>query len=189
MTVEHAVVPDLTATFDQPLDLLELNYQNRLRVIGRFIDEQELHSITLIEFAEGFIIRASRAGEPWPIAVELGDRKVTELMREAIQARGEGEIEREARELLPTGYEDMLRSIGFELDQRIAESVVVSELPSLFAVTGLEPVVGNSVGEPSYRPFSEAFGPDETRLLLRTAFSRRGTHQHIQQYIPPNFRG
>lgn len=188
MAVDHAVLSDLAAA-ELPIDLLELSYQNRLRVIGRFIDESELHSITLIEVAQGFVLRASRAGEPWPIAIELGDRKISELMRRSIGARGEGEIERESRELLPTGYEDMLRALGHELDQRIAESVVITELPSLFAVTGFEPFVAAGVGETSYRPFAEVFGPDETRILLHKALGRRGSYQPIQRYIPPNFRG
>lgn len=189
MAVHDAVVSDLATAFDQPLDLLELSYQNRLRVIGRFIDEHELHTVTLIEVAAGFVLRASRAGEPWPVVIELGDRKLTELMRDAVQARGEGDLEREARELLPTGYEDVFRALGYELDERIAESIVITELPSLFAVTGFEPLVAVGVGETTYRPFSDAVGPAETQALLRNALGRRGAYQHIQQYIPPNFRG
>jgi hypothetical protein len=183
------VVSDLGSAFDQPLDLLELSYQNRLRVIGRFIDELELHSVTLIEVNGGFVLRASRAGEPWPVVIELDDRKVSELMRQAIQARGEGDQERESRELLPTGYEDTFRALGFGLDQRIAESIVVAELPSLFAVSGFEPVVTPGVGETTYRPFAEAMGPGEVTGALRLAIARRGSYQNINRYIPPNFRG
>lgn len=189
MAVEHAVVSDLAASVDLPIDLLELSYQNRLRVIGRFIDEAELHTITLIEVEGGFVLRASRAGEPWPLAIELSDRKISELLRRALDARGEGEIERDSRDLLPTGYEDLLRALGRELDERIAESVVITELPSLFAVCGYEPVVAAGIGETSYRPFSDALGPHETRTLLHKALGRRGTYQPIQRYIPPNFRG
>ncbi len=73
---------------------------------------------------------------------------------------------RESRDLIPNGYENMLRALGFELDQRIAENVVITELPSFIAVSGFEPVLG--YGEASFRPFSEPLAPPDIINMLRT---------------------
>ncbi len=187
MSVHDTAISDLVTAFDRPLDLLELSYQNRLRVTGRFLDGHRLHTATVIEVQNGFVLRASRSNEPWPQVVELSDRQLANMLRESIQARGESEPIPEIRDLIPTGYEDLFRAIGYELDQRVAESIVLSELPSFLALSGYEPVFG--LGEPTYQQFSDAIGAEEVALILQRAVSRRGTHQHIQQYIPPNFRG
>ncbi len=187
MPVRDTAVSDLAAAQDVSLDLLELSFQNRLRVIGRRIDQHRLHSITLIEIPDGFILRAGRSDEPWPFLFDFSNRALADMLRDSIYARGEGTTPRVSRDLVPTGYEDLMRTLGYELDQRVAEGIVITELPSLFAVSGFEPVIG--VGEATFRPFSEAIGPLEADAMLWRALARRGTYQHIQSYIPPNFRG
>ncbi len=170
-----------------PQHLVEPTYQNRLRVLGRHIDAERLHSITLIEIPAGFVLRATRATDPWPVLFEFDDRKLAKLLRRAPEQRGMPAPYREASYLIPDGYENMLRALGFELDQRIAENVVITELPSLLAVTGFEPVLG--YGESSYRPFSDPLDPHDIVDMIQRALDRRGSYQHIQDYIPPNFRG
>jgi hypothetical protein len=156
-------------------------------VLGRFIDERALHSLTIIEVTGGFVVRATSDGNPWPQLLEFGDRQLAGMLRQAVRARREGETPRQSRELIPTGYEDLLRALGYELDERVAENVVVAELPSMLAVSGFEPVIG--FGEASFRPFSEPLGPEDVGQMLGRALARRGTFQAIQTYIPPNFRG
>ena len=123
----------------------------------------------------------------WPDMLEFDDARTAKMLRRSQSHRGEGVTERAGRDLIPSGYEDLLRAIGYELDQRIAENVVVTELPSIIAISGFEPVLG--YGESSYRPFSEPYGPTDTIDIVQRARDRRGTHRHIQTYIPPNFRG
>jgi hypothetical protein len=170
-----------------PQHLFEPTYQNRLRVLGRFIDAEMLHSITLIEIADGFILRAMRDTNPWPLLIEFDDRKTSKMLRRAPDDRGSQPPHRESRDLIPDGYENMLRALGFELDQRIAENIVITELPSFIAFSGFEPVLG--YGEASFRPFSEPLAPPDIISMLRRAIERRGSYQHIQNYVPPNFRG
>jgi hypothetical protein len=187
LAVYNTYNADLAVAAEIPQQLLELSYENRLRVLGRFIDEGLLHSLTIIEVAGGFIVRANRDSDLWPHLLEFGDRQLAGMLRQAVEARGEGESPRNARDLVPTGYEDLLRALGHELDQRVAENVVICELPSLIAVSGFEPVIG--FGDASFRPFSEPYGPDDVDRILGQSLSRRGTYQHVRTYIPPNFRG
>lgn len=146
-----------------------------------------MHSITLVEIPGGFVLRGSCSDDPWPVLLEFEDRKLGVMLQQAFEFRGAGRTPKEVRDLIPTGYEDLLRALGHELDERIAENVVITELPSLLAVSGFEPVLG--FGESTYRPFSEPYSADDVANSLRQALSRRGTYQHIQTYIPPNFRG
>lgn len=187
MIVPNAVFSDPALEEAFPQHLAEPTYQNRLRVLGRYLDERHLHSITLIEIPGGFVLRGTRESEPWPVLAEFDDRQVSKLLRQSLDQRGSGPGGRDVRDLIPTGYEDMLRALGFELDQRIAENIVIAELPSILAVSGFEPVLG--FGESSYRPFSDALAPEDVVSVLNKAYARRGTYQHIQTYIPPNFRG
>jgi hypothetical protein len=187
VSVQSAMLSNPTLENAFPQHLVEPTYQNRLRVLGRFIDEHRLHSITLIEIPGGFVLRGMRDSDPWPVLIEFGDRKIAKVLRKALDLRGSAPIHRETRDLIPTGYEDVLRALGFELDQRIAENIVIAELPSILVVSGFEPILG--YGESSYQPFSDPLGPEDTIEIVRRAVARRGTYQHIQTYIPPNFRG
>ena len=187
MSVQGVMFSEAPGDDAVPQHLIEPTYQNRLRVYGRLIDDQRFHSITLIEIEGGFILRATRDEHPWPVLVELDDEKTTEMLRRGPSQRGQSRAHRESRDLIPNGYEDMLRALGYQLDQRIAENIVITELPSIIAVTGFEPVLG--FGEASYRPFSDPLGPNDIFAMLQEAIGRRGTYQHIQNYIPPNFRG
>lgn len=170
-----------------PQHLVEPTYQNRLRVLGRHLDEQRLHSITLIEVPEGFLVRGMQGTNPWPLLVEFDDRKISKLLRKAPELRGGPPPHRESSDLVPDGYENMLRALGYELDQRIAENIVIAELPSFLAVSGFEPVLG--YGEASFRPFSDPMTPGDIVAMIQRAIDRRGSYKHIQSYIPPNFRG
>jgi hypothetical protein len=169
-----------------PPHLMEPSLQNRLRVIGRYLDRQHLHSISLMEVAGGFIARACRVGEAAPIVVEVLDEDFPRMIGEAIAARGEGEHERTVSKLLPTGYEDFLRALGYELDQRVAENIVVTEFVSFVTVTGVEPSM--NAGVAAYDRFSYALSGEEISKLLDAAFARRGTYSPLTTYIPAGTR-
>lgn len=187
MSVQSIMFSEAPGEDAFPQHLVEPTYQNRLRVMGRLIDDERLHSITLIEVAGGFVLRATREADPWPVLIELDDRKIAKMLRRAPELRGTPKPYRTSTDLIPDGYENMLRALGYELDQRIAENVVVAELPSLLAVSGFEPVLG--YGEASYRPFSDPLAPSDIVEMIQRAVNRRGSYQHIQSYVPPNFRG
>lgn len=163
--------------------LIEPTYQNRLRVIGRELDRQHISGITIMEVPGGFVVRAQyQDGEP--VALEFLDSDFSQMVITAIAARGEGETTRPATALLPTGYEDFLRSLGYELDERVAEGVYVAEYRSFITVGGLVP----SMTSGGYRHYSEVLGSNEIREILNEAFNRRGTFKRVTHYIPPTGR-
>lgn len=184
--------PDLGVALDAAADdalapqLLEPTYQNRLRVVGRRLDANVLHRPAIIEVDGGFIVRAHRGNRPAPILIEVFDRDFPRLIREAIKAQSEVADPPYVSSLVPTGYEDLLRAIGYELDERIAENVAVTEYPGFISVTGVE--LALEPGAEGYRTFSEILTRIDTRQILDEALMRRGTVEIPQVYIPPSLR-
>lgn len=154
-----------------PPALLQLTYQNRLRVIGRQLDLQGYHSINLVEVVGGILVRALPPGSRMPEALEFPDDHFPHLLQSAIAARGAGERTRNAGALLPTGYEDFLRALGYRFDQRLAEAITVTELGTIVAVGGIERADGYE--KSVVVPFQELMRDDDIVYLLDEAYRRR----------------
>jgi CheY-like chemotaxis protein len=154
-----------------PDQLLRPTYQNRLRVIGRQLDLYGYRSINLLEVAGGFLVRAMRPDSRTPEALEFPDRDFPVLVAGAFAARGEQDRQRSRSPLLPMGYEDFLRALGYWLDTRIAEAVTVTELDQFVAVGGIGKVDGGA--QTSLEPFQRLFRADEIADLLDGAYRRR----------------
>ena len=106
-----------------------------------------------------------------PDALEFPHEDFPGLLRAAIAARGEGPRLHKNHPLLPTGYEDFLRALGYRLDEQHAEAIAITELDGFVAVSGVGPV------ETSYQttiaPFQLLLRPDDISSLLDEAFRRR----------------
>lgn len=159
--------------------LLQPNYQNRLRVIGRQLDLYGYRGLHLLEVAGGFLVRATPAGGRTPEALEFPDRDFAAMVASAVRARGEGESRRSASPLLPSGYEDFLRAAGWRLDQRHAEAITVAELEGFVAVGGAARVEG--YGETALGPFQWLWRGEEIAFVLDEAWHRRGSSPQAQQ--------
>lgn len=155
-----------------PPQLLLPTYQNRLRVIGRHLDLGGYRSVNVIEIPGGFLVRAIGPGGRAPEALEFPNDQFADLIREAMSARGEGEHRRLHHDLLPTGYEDFLRSLGFPLDAQGSEALTVAELDRLVAVGGL--ARAERAERTDIVPFQRLLRPDDIHALLDAAFRRRG---------------
>ncbi len=175
------------ASSDVPRELLRPTYQNRLRVVGRRIDRNALHAATIVEVDGGFIVRAHQASDPAPVLMEVFDRDFPRLIREATTLRDADSEASYVSELVPTGYEDLLRALGYELDQRIAENIVLVEYPGFLSMSGFELVL--KAGSEGCRPFSELLSPEDTQQVLDEAFMRRGTFEVPRTYVPLSLRG
>lgn len=168
--VPAAAAPYLAAA-DVPDGLAQPTYQNRLRVIGRQLDLYRFHSINISEVSGGFLVRALPAGSRTPEALEFPDRDFPQAVMNAIAARGQGERQRLGASLLPTGYEDFLRAVGYHLDRRMAEAVTITELDGFIAVGGVAKAEG--IGHTTIEPFQQLLRRDEIAYMLDKAFSRR----------------
>ena len=153
-----------------PEQLFLPTYQNQLRIIGRHLDTNGYRSLSILEVEGGFLVRAFSARRHTPELLEFPDEAFKEMVKEAIEARGKKKSVGRHSALAPTGYEDLLRAMGWELDQRLAKLVTIHEGPARLYVAGLE-AVKNSDG--SFSPFETSLDPVAIQTVLDAAFSRR----------------
>lgn len=158
-----------------PRERLDLTYQNRLRTIGRQLDVYKYHTMTVVEVEGGFLARAHRQRARQPQALEFPDRDFPRLVASAIHEELAEEKPIRQTELTPTGYEDLLRALGYRLDEISAESIVITELEDSLVVAGR----GYNREEPVYgiQPFSWHMEQSDIELMLNEAFRRRGKHR------------
>lgn len=148
-----------------------MSYEDRLRLIGRHLDINGYHNVVLFELADGFVVRATQHNDTAPQVLEFLTGQFPDLEQAAVAARGEGERRHPPSPLLPTGYEDFLRSLGWDFDRVQAANVVVSELMSVFAVSGLERQ--ERATRTTYAAFERYLNPERVQALLDDAFSHR----------------
>jgi hypothetical protein len=151
--------------------LLLPTYQNRLRVVGRHLDLHEYRVISLLDVEGGILVRANSAKRHAPELLEFPDDAFVEMVRNGIQSRGSRKRSKTRNDLFPTGYEDFLRALGYELDRRMAKWVTLHECQEAVFVAGLEK------GDPtanSFSSFDVMLGSEEIQVILDEAFRRRG---------------
>lgn len=146
-------------------------YEVQLRLIGRHLDVHDYHGMVIFETEGGYIVRAVRPGSRHADALEFPYDSIASLEQQGSRSRGEGEREPPST-LIPTGYEDFLRALGYELDQRNSTAVVVAELVRGVVARGAE---YRSVGDQmALSPFEMILDPTDIQQLLDAAFRRRG---------------
>jgi DNA-binding NarL/FixJ family response regulator len=154
---------------------LRPTYENRLRAIGRQLDLYHYKAINLSEVGGGFLVRALPHDGRLAEALEFLDRDAALVLSNALTARGEGERPRPSDVLLPTGYEDFLRALGYRLDSGNMQAVTVTELEPLIAVGGIAPLENSN--DTTFAPFYELLQSDHIKYLLDEAFRRRGAQR------------
>lgn len=152
-------------------ELFEPTYQNRLRVIGRHLDVGGYRWINLMEVEGGLLVRAFDRGSSQSELMEFPDNSFRAMMEDALGTRGVGDHGIVKSELAPTGYEDILRAIGFQLDRRVAKMVAIVECRTLMFVTGMEHQE-TSTGS-VYAQFDFVLSPQHVQTVLDAAFRRR----------------
>lgn len=152
--------------------LLQPTYQNRLRVIGRHLDVYRYRRVNILEVEGGFVVRASPQGSRGVETLEFVGHQFAQLIAKAASDRGSGErIKAQPDALLPTGYEDFLRAVGYQLDHHAAEAITVSELEEIVVVGGVGRV--DETGVSRYGPIQWLFRSDDVSVLLDQAYQRR----------------
>ncbi len=146
-------------------------YQNRLRLVGRHLDMNEYRSVSILDVEGGILARALSPRKHTPELLEFPDDAFGELVRDAIQARNSRKRVRTRSMILPTGYEDMLRALGYELDQRLAKSITVHEAQESLFVAGLA-ATDHTTG--TFSPFDFSLDAYAVQNMLDAAFKRRG---------------
>ncbi|HET9015006.1 MAG TPA: response regulator [Thermomicrobiaceae bacterium] len=154
-----------------PPQLLEPTYQNRLRTIGHQLDLHGYRYPSVLEVEGGFLVVATPGGSRAQEALEFADRDFAFLVASAIGGRSSRAAEKPGRQsLLPTGYEDFLRALGWRLDLDHTEAISVTEVDDGIIVAGRH-LAGLASGQ--YRRFHRFLGPDEIAAVLDEAFRQR----------------
>lgn len=164
-----------------PEDLLAPSYQNRLRVVGRTLDEHRLDRAVILDIGEDLVLRAYAPERDEYIVEHFAGADLTKAMRDAIYARGGAGTEGFNSPLKPTGYEDFLRALGHSLDRRHATAVTIVECPNYFHVSGQERI-GDASNAP-VAPFAEQYEVPRISNLLNDAKARRAGVRQLPQPI------
>lgn len=152
--------------------VLPPTYQNRLRVIGYQLDTERYRDAAIFEIDGGFVVRAMAKGGTRAEALEYPDSQFEKLMQDAVDDRGHGEGHERHSTVLPTGYQDFLRALGFLLDNQSAIGFTIIELESHILVNGLEPS-DSTTGHTAFRRFERYLTREHLQQLLDDAIKRR----------------
>jgi hypothetical protein len=153
-----------------PEHLLLPTYQNQLRIIGRHLDMNDYRAISVLDVEGGILVRASTARRHESELLEFPDNAFVEMVRDAIKARGRRKKVNRNTALVPTGYEDLLRALGYELDQRLAKSITLHEGQQSLYVAGL---AASKNANGTFSPFDMALTEADIQAMLDAAFRRR----------------
>ncbi len=154
-----------------PEQLLLPTYQNQLRIIGRHLDTNGYRSISLLDVEGGILVRAFTSRRHESELLEFPDTAFGDTIREAIQGRSHRKSVSRKTALIPTGYEDLLRAIGYEIDQRIGKAIALHEANGFIFIAGLS---ASEKSNGSFSPFEMMLTPEDVRSILDSAFRRRG---------------
>lgn len=160
---------------EPPAGLLKRTYQNELRAIGRHCDDVGFRGIGVYEVADGFILRAfPDIAEPASIdAIEIPDADLQSLILKNFTAQ-RTRSGKSHSDLCPTGYEDFLRALGYELEESQAKAITLQEMDTAFAVTYLQLKATSGEGY-IWEPKSLLLKSSHVQELLDEAFRRRGS--------------
>ena len=149
-----------------------VSHEDRLRIVGRSLDLQHYRSAIIVEVPHGVFTRATRIDKHVPYVLELSDTQIRSASDGMRRQRGAGE-RLDRHPLLPTGYEDFLRALGYWLDERSARWIAIHEFKEFIAVGAYSPRV--TFRSTTMEAIEANFGPDEITSLIDDAFRRRGT--------------
>jgi hypothetical protein len=157
-------------------------YQDTLRAIGRYFDEQVYRNVLVCEVVDGYIARG------FPVATtEMAKAEGLQFMFEDIVA-----LIKRAREahlpipdhvqmppLCPTGYEDFFRALGWECDAARVRVISIVEMKEGILVNYYRPERRSPTGGQWHQMFYDL---DGITALLNKGFARRGQTQALGEH-------
>jgi hypothetical protein len=107
------------------------SYQQRLAVIGRYLDVHRCVAACLLEVADNYVVRALSEGASTPSLMEF-------IPEDFAGSSPDAPREPMVSTLLPAGYETTLGAVGRLLDERDALMITLIEGPSALHIIGSE---------------------------------------------------
>ena len=153
-------------------------YQRLLRSVGAYLDMQSASQIYVLEINDGFLLRFRSREDPWRLASVRLDS--AELLASDAH-RQERRLERQTPEgTRAGGYEDILRAIGYHLEQVSARQVALDEVDGGYAVT----YHYNAAGDMTIQKHRTTITASDAEEVLRQARGRRRPGQRVR-FSPP----
>jgi hypothetical protein len=153
-----------------------VSYQAMLRTVGAYLDEYVASEVSLVETPDSFAIRLSRPHDGTQL-VELHYEDLVDRTSSLSRRRGRGALRTISPHVLTQGlarlevyYQDLLRALGWELDDSSGYNVLLEEVEGAFLVTymSLDPNSGYL-----WRKRSAKLGVPELEVVLKDAYGRR----------------
>ena len=154
-------------------DQRQVPYQWVLRAIGAELDARGASQIMLLEGQDAFWVRF--LGPDSEQGLQLVQVEYQELL--AKKSRSEGKRARQTlfrKQMLPGGYQDFLRALGYELEQASAYSILIDEQDEDFLVT--YQYLNSADGYVARRRMA-VLDSNLRGTLLQQAYARRQHHQ------------
>ncbi|MEZ4520417.1 MAG: hypothetical protein R3A46_02075 [Thermomicrobiales bacterium] len=150
-------------------------YQNKLRLVGMHLDNNNLNRAKIVEVPGGLLVRATGPDNVTDQLLEFPDDSFERYFEEAIIHRSDGRREhlKIKTDLVPTSYSDVMRAIGRCLDEWMARSILISEGIRGIYVSGLR--LEDTSYQSRYAPFDEMLSATEVDEILTSAHARRNT--------------
>lgn len=148
-------------------------YQLTLRAIGAWLDERKPAYFTIFETPDGFSVVATASRLP-PAPEEAHFQLGSLAQQHAGLRQYRGKMHEFADDvvapLFPTGRQDFLHALGFELDDAGAEAVVVDQLDDsvVLSYAYVDPAAGFS-----WHKRMALMNQGDIELVLKVARSRR----------------
>ena len=149
-------------------------YQDSLRAIGRYFDEQVYRNVLLCEVSDGYIARAfplNSAETSKAEGLQFLTEDITALIVRSRETHSPVPDATKMPPLCPTGYEDFFRALGWECDQAAIRLVSIVEMKEGMLVNYYQPERNSPSGGVWHQMFYDA---DSINALLNQGFARRG---------------
>lgn len=153
------------------------SYESDLRVVGRRADEAEHENLGIYEVNDGFLVRGFPAGLDTLETFEIPDSDLGNASHSSMRHRGKRDVARSNSPLHPTGYERLLRVVGYELDERQACSVAIQEMVESWAVIYRR--LHETKDDYAWEAHEWLVDQAKVAALLGVATDRRGSQQAI----------
>ena len=149
-------------------------YQDALRAIGRYFDEQIYRNVLVCEVVDGYVARAfptAHADSARAEGLQFLSEDVSALIQRSKEAHTPLPDYVKMPTLCPTGYEDFFRALGWECDQAGVRLISVSEMREGILVNYYQANDQAATGGVWHQMF---YDDDGVTTLLNQGFARRG---------------
>jgi hypothetical protein len=146
-------------------------YQLTLRALGAWLDEAHPQYFTIFETPDGLSVSVTLPGrEPIIQDAHFPFSALAAQWEELPRKRGTIVPPDDCASLFPTGRQDFLHALGFELDQAGAESLVIDHYDDTILLSYAYVDPGADF---SWHKRMATLNPDEIAMITKVARSRR----------------